>query len=154
MSLWALPSDAWSNWWRIRLQKGVNLWCGQNWITSRQKWFGQLEFTGHWAFITGVNFEATSGQYILVIFVFVPFWSVSKVRYTHSKQRYFKEYNSIEKDKFFFYKISFNKFCSYSYWRYVHHQYFFFETLIRVKRKPRILIIIFFSHVDVTDSVV
>lgn len=98
MSLWALPSDAWSNWCRIRLQKGVNLWCGQNWITSRQKWFGQLEFTGHWAFITGVNFEATSGQYILVIF-FVPFWSVSKVRYTHSKQRYFKEYYSIEKDK-------------------------------------------------------
>lgn len=151
MSLWALPSDAWSNWWRIRLQKGVNLWCGQNWITSRQKWFGQLEFTGHWAFITGVNFEA-SGQYILVIF----FRSLLKCfkGKIYSKQRYFKEYNSIEKDKIFFYKISFNKFCSYSYWRYVHHQYFFFETLIRVKRKPRILIIIFFSHVDVTDSVV
>lgn len=106
MSLWALPSDAWSNWCRIRLQKGVNLWCGQNWITSRQKWFGQLEFTEHWAFITGVNFEA-GGQYILVIFVFVPFWSVSKVRYTHSKQRYFKEYYSTEKDKKKVIKISF-----------------------------------------------
>lgn len=127
MSLWALPSDAWSNWCRIRLQKGVNLWCGQNWITSRQKWFGQLEFTEHWAFITGVNFEA-GGQYILVIFVFVPFWSVSKVRY-------FKEYNSIEKDKKKCYKISFNKFCSYSYWRCVHHQQFYFGTLNELKEE-------------------
>lgn len=57
---------------------------------------------------------------------------------------YFKEYNSIEKDK--------KNVMKFLLTNYVHTftegmsiiNIFFFETLIRVKRKPRILIIIFF----------